>query len=286
MLLDKTGTLTLGRMTPLNLEDLGPEQQSVALALAQASRHPISRALHQALGKQGVAPAAVGHIVEEQGIGVQGEWRGQRVALERPSHGGPATDAAATRLSIGSTYVDIALADALRTDAREAVDRLSQMDIHPSIISGDRTEAVGDIAHQLGLTAQARALPQDKIAAIRRLQSAGHKVLMVGDGLNDGPALAAASASLAPGSATDMGQQAADAVFTADSLIAVPVVISAARRTMRIVKENFVLAIGYNALAVPLAIAGIVTPLIAAIAMSTSSVIVIANALRLRSCAQ
>ena len=285
VLFDKTGTLTLGRMTPLNLDTLSTEQQTVALALAQSSRHPISRALQSALSARGVTPAPVEQIAEEQGVGVHGIWRGQRVALERPAQS-VATSGAATRLAMGDTHIDIILADALRPDARDAVTRLGLIGAPASIISGDRAEAVSVIAHQLGLTGQARALPQDKIAAIRRLQSAGHQVLMVGDGLNDGPALAAANASLAPGSATDVGQQAADAVFTGDSLSAVPVMVSAARRTMRIVKENFGLAIGYNVLAVPLAIAGYVTPLIAAIAMSTSSVIVIANALRLKGCAR
>ncbi|MDQ4420908.1 heavy metal translocating P-type ATPase [Sphingobium sp. DEHP117] len=285
VLFDKTGTLTLGRMTPLNLDALAAEEQSVALALAQSSRHPISRALHSALSARGVVAATVEQIGEEQGVGVHGLWRGQRVALERPS-GQIAATGATTRFVIGARHVDLSFTDALRPDAREAVTRLGLIGTPASIISGDRTEAVGTVAHQLGLTAQARALPQDKIAAIRRLQAGGHQVLMVGDGLNDGPALAAANASLAPGSATDMGQQAADAVFTGDSLSAVPVMIAAARRTMRVVKENFVLAIGYNVLAVPLAIAGVVTPLIAAIAMSTSSVIVIANALRLKRCAQ
>jgi Cu2+-exporting ATPase len=129
--------------------------------------------------------------------------------------------------------------------------------------------------------AQSGASPADKRDAISRLQRAGRHVLMVGDGLNDGPALAAADASIAPGNASDVGRQAADIVFLGDSLLALPRAVLTARRTMRVVQQNFVLAIGYNVLAVPLAIFGMVTPLLAAIAMSTSSLIVIANSLRL-----
>jgi Cu2+-exporting ATPase len=137
------------------------------------------------------------------------------------------------------------------------------------------------VARATGLTAQANAGPAQKQALIDRLQGAGHTVLMVGDGLNDGPALAAANASMAPGSASDVGLQAADFVFTQDSLVAIPRALRVARRARRVVRQNFALAIGYNLLAVPLAMAGLVTPLIAALAMSLSSLIVIANSLRL-----
>jgi len=279
-LFDKTGTLTLGRMTPLNLEALTVEQRAIALALAQASRHPISRALQRALIDKGVEPAPVEAIVEEQGKGVRGLYGGIVVALERPEGISDVAEAA-TRLSIGDEHIDIRLADALRPDAASSIDRLRLMGIAASVISGDRQAAVDSVARELGLPARAHALPQDKIAEIRQLQADGHSVLMIGDGLNDGPALAAATASMAPGSATDMGQQAADAVFTGDSLAAVPVALGAARRTMGIVRQNFALAIGYNLLAVPLAVAGLVTPLIAALAMSMSSIIVVGNSLRL-----
>jgi Cu2+-exporting ATPase len=180
----------------------------------------------------------------------------------------------------------IPLADRLRPDAAQALARLEALRIESSILSGDNARAVAEVARQTGLTGQACASPEAKLDAIERLQGSGRKVLMIGDGLNDGPALAKADASIAPGSASDAGRQAADVVFLGDSLLALPRVVLAARRTMRVVRQNFALAIGYNVLAVPLAIGGWVTPIIAAAAMSASSLIVIANSLRLRGAAQ
>ena len=180
----------------------------------------------------------------------------------------------------------IPFADRLRPDGAAALARLSALGVECSILSGDTTRAVGDVARLTGLTAQAAASPADKQEAIIRLkqagpQGAGRQVLMAGDGLNDGPALAAADASIAPGTASDVGRQAADFVFLGDSLMALPRAVAVSKATMRVVRQNFILAVGYNALAVPLAIAGTVTPLLAAVAMSTSSLLVIANSLRL-----
>ena len=123
--------------------------------------------------------------------------------------------------------------------------------------------------------------PENKLALLKALEAQGHRPLMVGDGINDGPALAAAHASIAPGSASDVSQQAADAVFLGRTLMPVALAIAVARRTMRIVRQNFGFAIGYNVVAVPLALAGLASPLIAAIAMSLSSLVVVGNSLRL-----
>jgi Cu2+-exporting ATPase len=154
------------------------------------------------------------------------------------------------------------------------------------MISGDRPAAVAAVAGPLGLAATSELQPGDKLAHIEALQARGQHVLMVGDGLNDGPALKAAWVSMAPASASDVGKTAADLVFMGDRLLPVAQAVLAARRTMAVVRQNFILAIGYNVLAVPLAIAGQVTPLVAAIAMSGSSLIVVANALRLRTAAR
>lgn len=284
-LLDKTGTLTLGRPVPdeAALGALSVAEAEVALALASHSRHPLSLGLVQALSARGVRAAELDDVREEPGRGVTGLWNGTRVTLGRP----PVAQGMATALTLGSGVIRvIPFADRLRPDAEAALLGLASLHVEASILSGDSLPAVAAVARATGLTAQAAASPSDKKDAIARLQEAGRNVLMVGDGLNDGPALAAANASIAPGSASDVGRQAADLVFTGDSLLALPRAVRAARATMRVVRQNFVLAIGYNVLAVPLAMAGVVTPLIAAVAMSTSSLIVVGNSLRLAGAAR
>lgn len=280
LLLDKTGTLTLGRPVPdeAALGALSDAEASVALALASHSRHPLSLGLAQALGARDVRGADLEDVAEVAGQGVTARWNGLSVALGRPA----AAQGMATALRIeGDPVRVIPFADRLRPDAQAALAQLAAMHVEASILSGDSVPAVGSAARATGLTAQAAASPADKQAAIQRLQCAGRKVLMAGDGLNDGPALATANASIAPGSASDVGRQAADMVFTGESLLALPRAVRVSRAAMRVVRQNFALAIGYNVLAVPLAIFGYVTPLIAAIAMSTSSLIVVANSLRL-----
>ncbi len=280
-LLDKTGTLTMGKPLPdpAALLALAADEAAVALALASHSRHPLSRALASSLAGWGIAAAPLTDVSERAGEGVFARWHGLEVSLSRPQGAG-ATIAAA--LTIGGRPVRlIRFSDRLRPDSAAALAELRKLGVECSILSGDRTEAVGEIALATGLTAQANASPADKQALVGRLRANGRKVLVVGDGLNDGPALAAADASIAPGSASDVGLQAADLVFVQDSLLALPRAVRAARRTMAVVRQNFALAIGYNVLAVPLAIAGLVTPLVAAVAMSTSSLIVVANSLRL-----
>ena len=280
VLIDKTGSLTMGRPSPDSaaLKALGVEEAAIALALASHSRHPLSRALVKALSGFNLIPAVIDEVVETPGFGVAGRWRGAAVALRRPEAAG----ATAVALAVAGRPIRlIPFADQLRPDSAESLARLKAMGLQCSILSGDNGRAVAEVARATGLTAQSSASPSDKRDAVSRLQGAGYNVLMIGDGLNDGPALASADASIAPGSASDVGRQAADLVFLGDSLLALPRAVMAARRTMRIVRQNFALAIGYNMLAVPLAIMGQITPLLAAAAMSTSSLIVIVNSLRL-----
>jgi Cu2+-exporting ATPase len=280
LLIDKTGTLTLGRPVPDTraLDALSPEAAAIALSLASNSSHPLSRALAEALAQRGVTALPLEDITETPGHGMSGTHAGRKVALRRPD----ASQSMATALDIAGEPVRlITFADALRPDCAAAIARLKAMGIEASILSGDNAAAVATISRETGLTTQCAASPADKQDAIARLQAAGERVLMAGDGLNDGPALAAAHASIAPGSASDVGRHASDMVFLGESLLALPRAVAASRRTMAVVRQNFVLAIGYNVLAVPLAMAGYLTPLMAAAAMSSSSVIVVANSLRL-----
>lgn len=273
-LFDKTGTLTIGEPQP-DISPLDGPARSVALTLAQASRHPLSRGVAAALKRDGVVPAEVERIGETAGTGVSGSFNGLPVSLgaSRDSRASVACD-----LAIGERRWVIVFEDATRPDAAEA---LAALAIPAQIVSGDRVAVVGGLARRLGVLGIGAMTPQDKLALLERLKAGGHRPLMVGDGLNDGPALAGAHVSIAPGTASDISQQAADAVFVGERLMPVAVALRAARRTMRVIRQNFAFAIGYNLLAVPLAVLGYVTPLVAAVAMSTSSLVVIANSLRL-----
>ena len=281
-LIDKTGTLTLGRPVATNLDAVDPTMRPLLLALAQASRHPLSDTLTRELSVMDVRPDRVEALRETPGFGMEATWQGHRATLGRPDVPVGGGGLAAQLAIDGAPVATIRFADQLRPDARAAIDALRVADIGPTILSGDRAEAVAPVARILGMTAQTGMAPQDKLAAIARQAAAGHKVLMIGDGLNDGPALAAGYASMAPGSASDVGKNAADCIFLGDNMMPVVQAIRMARRTQAIVRQNFCLAIGYNFIAVPLAFLGYVTPLVAALAMSGSSLIVVGNALRLK----
>ncbi|MEM7688467.1 MAG: heavy metal translocating P-type ATPase [Pseudomonadota bacterium] len=276
-LFDKTGTLTMG--TPrAEIALLDKVDRSVAMGLAQHSRHPLSQGLVAALRDAGVEPAPVENVTEEAGRGLIGQWQGLEVALERPASG---ANELASQLRIGNRARTLIFTDQMRQDAGATIARLQDSGLNAFILSGDHDEAVQEVATQLGIPARAEASPRDKLETLDAFKANGRRPLMVGDGLNDGPALAAAHASIAPGTASDASQQAADAVFIGRGLMPVALAVEVARRTMRVVRQNFGFAIGYNALAVPLALFGYVTPLIAAIAMSLSSLVVVANSLRL-----
>ncbi len=276
-LFDKTGTLTLGEPLP-ELRNLTSEQKSVALALAQSSRHPLSRGLTRALESLDVLPAALSSLSEIAGEGIRGNWAGTCVALERADVAG--TGLFAT-LRIGEARVAIPFQDPMRPDVVKTIHALKACAIDSHVLSGDRQSSVSALANELGVVGDGEMRPDAKLAFLNRLTAQGHRPLMIGDGINDGPALAAAHASIAPSSASDISQQAADAVFIGQGLMPVALAVVVARRTMRIVRENFGFAIAYNVLAVPLAISGLLTPLIAAIAMSLSSLVVVGNSLRL-----
>lgn len=277
---DKTGTLTVGRPRLVNLGEIPDDLRMVAASLARSSNHPLSRGLVEALGE---APQSVGLITETRGRGIEAErdgetWRlGSAEWCGLPERGGSAYSEVWLARN-GRPVACFRFEDELRQDAWRAVDELDSLGLPVRLLSGDAEEPVEHVAEAAGIhNRRWRLLPEDKVAAV----SVG-RTMMVGDGINDAPALRAAHVSMAPSSAADIGRSAADFVFTGERLAAVPFVIDTARKAARIVNENLVLAIGYNAVAVPLAILGHVTPLVAAIAMSSSSIIVVANALRLR----
>jgi Cu2+-exporting ATPase len=285
---DKTGTLTLGKPRLTNRDTVNRSHLALAAALAAHSRHPLSVALAGA--NAGPMPV-IEAVAEIAGGGleaatVQGLLRlGNRAfACGKAVTGAEEHGLSEVVLSRdGAELESFRFEDALRAGATETIHTLKREGIEMAILSGDRAPAVARIAGVLGIGRWGAALsPREKTQAVAERAADGHRVLMVGDGINDAPALAAAHVSMAPATAADVGRQAADFVFLHESLEAVPFALETARRAGRLIRQNFALAIGYNVIAVPVAILGHATPLIAALAMSTSSIIVVVNSLRLR----
>jgi Cu2+-exporting ATPase len=285
---DKTGTLTMPDPRVLNRANVPADLMECAARLAQSSRHPLA----VAVAREATSTMPFDGAVEEPGQGVRAIVDGIEARLG--SHAFCGIDQADTAwahdpsasfiaFSHGERRAVFAISQTLRPEAVATVDALQQAGLGIVILSGDRADAVAPVAAALGVSSwQAGLKPAEKIAFIERLKQDGRRVLMVGDGLNDAPALAAAHASISPITAADVTQAQADAVFLGDRLAPVRDAFAIARKAGRLMRQNLLLAAVYNAVAVPIAVVGLVTPLIAAAAMSGSSILVTLNALRAR----
>ncbi|MCW1919117.1 heavy metal translocating P-type ATPase [Rhodobacter sp. KR11] len=277
---DKTGTLTMGTPEPLGLDALPPEALSVLAALARTSSHPLA----MALAARTDTPAKVTDLHEVPGYGVQGLYHGRPVRLGRAEWVGAAPLAlTATYLALDGQTHAIGFADQIRPGAEAAIAGLRAQGMTVRLVSGDTEAAVRAFADRVGIPDWvAGALPAEKAALVQDLTGQGRRVLMVGDGLNDTGALAAAHVSISPAQALDAARVASDIVLLGRDLSAIADAVHIARQASRRMVENFGISAAYNVVAVPLALMGAATPLAAALAMSLSSITVSLNALRLR----
>lgn len=280
---DKTGTLTLGVPELVALADQ-PQAVAVASALAAGSSHPLSRALADGARAAGVVPAVVTEIAEVPGHGIEGLWQGARVRLGRADWvGAEAVAETASYLALGGHTHAFTFIDRPRPGAEEAVRALKAAGLRVELLSGDTEAPVRALAERLGIADwQAAVLPAEKAARVAELTAAGHRVLMVGDGLNDTAALAAAHVSISPASALDAARVASDIVLLGQDMAPIADAVRIGRQSARRMVENFLISGGYNVVAVPLALVGLATPLAAALAMSLSSITVSLNAMRLK----
>ncbi len=290
LVFDKTGTLTRGHLAVREVVPLAGrsavEVRALAAALEAGSEHPIARAL-----RHGVTPApGARDLRNTPGHGVAGRIGRHTYRLGTPRFAAtdaapPATQAGASWIALAEDGVPIAwfaLADTLRADAADALAALRGKGLRLHLLSGDAAPVVEDVARQLGIDAwRANALPEDKLAYVKALQATGRIVAMVGDGINDAPVLAGAQVSIAMGEGTDVAQAAADMVMLGGRLTTLAEGVALARKTQRIVRQNLGWALGYNLIAIPAAALGHVTPWLAGIGMSASSLLVVLNALRL-----
>jgi Cu2+-exporting ATPase len=285
---DKTGTLTTGRPDLREPDDAAMRALPAAAALAAESRHPLAQALAERARALGLTVPPASAVREHPGLGVEGLLAGRPARLGRIGFAGDADADRADTTEVwfrveGEPPVVYRFDDAPRADAAETAQALAAEGLALEVLSGDRAGPVRTLAQTLGVARwRAGVTPEEKIAHVRALGADGARVLMVGDGVNDAPALAAASVSMAPASAADVGRAAADLVFFGDALAPVGVARRLAVKTRAVILQNFAIAAGYNCIAIPLAVSGHASPLVAAVAMSSSSILVVANALRLQ----
>ena len=305
VLLDKTGTLTQGRMTVAAVETVDRFNETEALRLAgaveHASEHPVGRAIAGVARERAGTLPHVACFAAIAGLGARGEVEGHDVYIGRLGAGEAAGDPLPAALarrareweSLGRTVVfvrrddsviaAVALADAIRSSAPEAARQLRALGLHCILVTGDNETTARAVAAAVGIEdVVAGALPSEKVELIRRLQQQGRCVAMVGDGVNDAPALAAADLGLAVGSGTDVAMNAADLIIARDDLRVAASAIALARRTLRTIRGNLAWAFLYNLAAIPLAALGLLDPLIAGAAMALSSSFVVWNSSRLR----
>lgn len=280
---DKTGTLTLGAPVLENAGDLDDVEAWIALGLAKGSQHPLARSLAEALKDH--TPTQIDELFEVPGYGIEGLVNGQRVRLGRAAWlGVEAETGTASWLAIGASAPKaLHFTDQLRPGVETLIAGLAARNIETWLITGDGQRAAHQVAQALDIPhVLANTLPEDKLAKVQAFAAEGRRVLMVGDGLNDTGALAAAYVSASPASAIDAARVASDIVLLGRDISVIAEAIQTAKIARRRIKENFALAAAYNLIAVPIALLGFATPLMAALAMSTSSVTVTLNSWRVR----
>ena len=285
VVLDKTGTLTTGTARVANADAIDDRALALAAGLSRISSHPLAQAICVLASARGIAPCALAPPREIAGFGLELADGAGTLRLGRAGWAGRASvDAAGTTILArnGTVLAVFDFDETPRPGIRAMVRSLTTRGINVEILSGDHAVKVGRMARAFGIPAwRAAVTPAGKQARLGELTASGCKVLMIGDGLNDGPALSAAHASMAPSEASDIGRNAADLVFLGDSLAAVPYAVDMACRAQAMMLQNLALALVYNLIAVPIAVTGLATPMVAAISMSLSSLVVTANAMRL-----